>query len=105
MTDLDGNPVDPGGPPPGTGGHEVAAMWSVEHTGRPPVEFPATIDTIRAGLSGERLAEFRQETGRTPGHELAVLLFRWSYPPEELASDDEVFTRLASGDFTACVPQ
>ncbi|MFI5616581.1 hypothetical protein [Streptomyces sp. NPDC051567] len=54
-------------------------VWSIVLAGR-RVEFPATIDTIRAGLSGERASAFDEAVDRTPAKHLLHLLVDFALP-------------------------
>ncbi|MEO3976888.1 hypothetical protein [Streptomyces sp. CAU 1734] len=102
VLDHDGAPVIPRDLPPNEG-ELVPPVWTVdEYNGEPPTEFPATIAGIRRILTGDKLTEFEQETGRIAAQDLAIALFRWSYPAEQQTMDAAVFDRLAAQDHASC---
>lgn len=63
------------------------------------VEFPGTIDDIRASLPAEQRAEFDREIGAAPIMDVPLIAFRWSYPPEAREEDDEIVARIKAGEF------
>lgn len=64
------------------------------------VEFPGTLDDIRAALPEEQRAEFDREIGSAPIMDLPLIAFRWSYPAEAQAEEDEMVARIKAGDFS-----
>lgn len=74
-------------------------VWSIPLAGG-RVEIPSSIDSIRAHLTGKRLAAFDAAVADTPAKHLLYVLLDHSLPADAEDLDPATVARLRSGDFT-----
>ncbi|MCS0637070.1 hypothetical protein NX801_15650 [Streptomyces sp. LP05-1] len=67
------------------------------------VTLPATLGELQAALTDEERPVFEAEMNATALEDLTRVAVRWALPAEARQADEELFVRLAAGDYSGLV--